>query len=216
LRACVDPFEIMDLASGLLWAVTYVLIVRRGLLDRTCGVPLVALAAAMSWEILYGVVHPTPELPRFVVPVWLALDAGVVYLYLRHAPARGDPSEPAPAWFYARFVAAIAGAFAVEAAVVRAFGDRDGAWSGFAVNVVMSLAFVAMLERRRDVRGQSMGIAIGKLAGSALAIPHAWALHGSMASLRAFMATTLLADVAYAARLHRRCRAEGIRPWERL
>jgi hypothetical protein len=203
-----------DLASGFLWAVTYVLVIRRGSLDRTSGMPLAALASALAWELIHAVVRPTPVLPRFVVPVWLAIDAGIVHQYLRY----GSDERPrtAEAWFYARFAAALAGAFALEYAVILDWGDRDGAYSGFAVNVIMSLAFIAMLERRRDVRGQSMYIALGKLAGSAIAIPHAYVLHGALWSLRAFMAATLIGDVGYAVLLHRRCRAQGIRPWARL
>jgi hypothetical protein len=73
-----------------------------------------------------------------------------------------------------------------------------------------------MLERRRDVRGQSMYIAMSKLLGSAIAMPHAYALHESLRSLRAFMAVTFVCDVVYAVLLYRQCRAQGIRPWGRL
>jgi len=156
-------------------------------------------------------------LPRFTVPVWLAVDACVLYQVLRHGPGEARRTGgAAPAWFFAQAAAALAIAFVLTYTIIVDVDDRDGAWSGFAVNVVMSLALLAMLERRRDVRGQSLYVALAKMAGSVIAMPHALALHGSLVSLRAFMAVTLAGDVAYAALLHRQCRAQGIDPWRRL
>ena len=217
MNACADPFRIADVASGILWCATYALILRRGFLDRTCGVPLVALAAAITWELIFAVVRPTPGLPPFVVPAWLVIDCGILYLHLRYGgDERRRATRAGRAILHARCAAALAGAFALEYAVILDWGDEDGVYSGFAVNVVMSLAFLAMLDRRRDVRGQSVYVGMSKLLGSAITIPHAYALHGSLWSLRAFMVVSLLGDVAYVVLLDRRCRAQGIRPWARL
>jgi hypothetical protein len=217
VRPSLDPFTLADVASGLLWSVAYLLILRRGFLDRAPGTPLAALAPAITWEILYGIVHPTPDLPAFVVPMWLAIDAAIVYQYLRYGLAEQRRARPiSAARFHARFALAMALALGIEHAVIRAIGDRDGVWSGFAVNVIMSLAFLDMLARRRDVRGQSVYIALAKLAGTAVTIPHALALHGDLGSLRAFMAASVVADVAYVVLMARQCRAQGIRPWARV
>jgi hypothetical protein len=201
-------------ASGALWAIAYVLLFQRGQLDGRSGVPLPALASALAWETTYALVHPTPELPSFVAPLWLSADGLLLWQYLR----LGAPARPgrARAWFYAGTAAALAGALALALGASLAARDRDGVCSGFAVNVVMSISFVAMARRRRDVRGQSLYSAIAKLGGTASAIPHAAALHGALWSLWALMTTAVAADVAYVALLHARCRASGVPPWERL
>jgi hypothetical protein len=200
----------LDLASGALWAIAYLLLAQRGQLDGRSGVPLPALASALAWETTYAVVHPTPALPSFVVPLWLSIDGLILWQYLRLGAS--TRSGRARAWFYAETAAALACALGA----VLALRDPDGACSGFAVNVVMSTSFVAMVRRRRDVRGQSLYFAIAKLGGTAAAIPHAAVLHGGVWSLRALMAVAVAADVAYVALLHARCRALGIPPWERL
>lgn len=214
MSAGLDGWKVLDLASGLLWVGTYALVVRRAFLDRASGVPLLALAATFTWELVYTVVHPTPTLPRWMVPAWLSVDAAILYQYLRYGLAERWGHERA--WFLARTAAALVAAFALVHTATRDLRDRDGIWSAFGVNAVLSLAFVSMAERRTDVRGQSMYIATGKLAGSALAIPHAHALHPSLASLHACMAVMLSADVVYVGLLHRRCRALGIAPWRRV
>jgi hypothetical protein len=40
--------------TALGWAVAYVLIIRRGFLDKTYGVPMVALAGNIVWEFLFA------------------------------------------------------------------------------------------------------------------------------------------------------------------
>ena len=44
-----------------------------------------------------------------------------------------------------------------------------GAYAAFGQNLMMSALFIAMLYRRRSLRGQSLGIAICKLIGTGLA-----------------------------------------------
>lgn len=211
MSACVDPFVVTDVVSGLLWSLAYVLMLRRGSVDRVSGVPLLAFAPAITWELIYGVVRPTRELPPFVVPLWLVLDTGIVLQYLRHREREGRR-----AWSRLRLLVTLAICFAIELSVIHDLDDRDGVWSGFAVNVIMSLAFVAMIRGRRDVRGQSIYIALLKMLGTLVTAPHAYALHGDQWSLRVFMAVSLLADLTYVALVARQCRAQGIRPWSRV
>lgn len=191
-----------DLACFALWAATYLLILRRGFLDRASGMPLGALAPAIAWEAIFGVLRPTRDLPPFAVPAWFALDALLLVQFFRHGLAR-QRGRAGAGWFVARTAAVLAGAFAIEYAATLDAHDADGVVSGFAVNVVMSLAFLAMLERREDLRGQSMGVALTKLGGTAATVPHALAMHGALRSLRTFMVLSLACDVAYAVLLHR-------------
>jgi hypothetical protein len=205
-----------DVLGGALWCATYILILRRSRIDQAPGIPLAALAPAFAWETIFGVLRPTHALPPAVVPAWLFLDALLLGLYLRHGVASQRARGGAAAGVVARTAASVLCAGALEWAYVIGAKDRDGATSGFAVNAVMSLAFVDMLHRRRDIRGQSMYVAVAKLAGSAATIPHAIILHGASPSLRVFIALSLLCDAAYAVFLHRACRAVGVHPWSRL
>lgn len=198
-----------DAIGAALWVTAYLLMLRRGILDRAAGVPLLALAPAIAWELIYAVVWPTRALPPVVVPLWLIVDASLVWLYLRFGAGDRRPL---------RFALAFALALALELALIHDTADRDGVCSGFAVNVVMSLSFLALLDERgaRGVLGQSVYVALAKLLGTALTMPHALALHGDRWSLRVFVAVTLIADTAYLALLARRSRKLGLDPLRRL
>jgi hypothetical protein len=54
-------FDILLVGSGLLWTVTYLLIIRRGFLDHTYGMPLAALCANLSWEFVFSFVFPKDQ-----------------------------------------------------------------------------------------------------------------------------------------------------------
>jgi hypothetical protein len=200
-----------DVLAAVLWCATYLLVLRRSALDQVSGMPLPALAAAFAWETIFGVVRPTLGLPPVVVPAWLSIDALLLVQYVRYGAAVRRANARAVAWFAACTGAALVVALALEYACILDTGDRDGVVSGFAVNVVMSLAFLAMLAQRPDLRGQSVSIALAKLAGTAATIPHALALHGALWSLRTFVVVTIASDVAYLVLLDRACRARGIR-----
>lgn len=47
-------FDTLMLGSGAFWTLTYVLMIRRGFVDRTYGMPLVALGANVSWEFIFS------------------------------------------------------------------------------------------------------------------------------------------------------------------
>ena len=49
------------------------------------------------------------------------------------------------------------------------FNDWGGVYAAFGQNLMMSVLFITMLYRRRSLRGQSRGIALCKLLGTALA-----------------------------------------------
>ena len=75
-------FSLLNVGSGIFWALAYVLILRRGFLDRTYGVPLVALCGNLSWEFIFAVVYPSMGIHAVINGVWLLLDCVIVYQVL--------------------------------------------------------------------------------------------------------------------------------------
>jgi len=157
----------LALASGLFWTLTYVLVIRQGLADRTYGMPLVALCANLAWEFIFSVVRPHHGVQHGVDIAWLCLDLGIAYTALRYGP-RDFPSLSRPS-----FHAGLAGTFALSYLgvdlVCRQFDGGRGGYAAFGQNLMMSGLFLAMLAARRCLRGQSVWIATAKLAGTGLA-----------------------------------------------
>ncbi|MCZ7569073.1 MAG: hypothetical protein M5U01_10870 [Ardenticatenaceae bacterium] len=160
-------FRILMLGSGLFWTLTYLLIIRRGVLDKTYGMPLVALCANLSWEFIFSFVHPHPSIQRPVDIVWLALDVVILLQLLRYGPR--EFADLSRGIFYSAFGLALVTSFCSVLFISYEFNDLDGTYAAFGQNLLMSVLFIAMLYRRRSLRGQSTWIAVCKLVGTALA-----------------------------------------------
>lgn len=155
------------IASGLCWTVTYLLIIRRSLLDRTYGMPLAALCANIAWEFLFAFAHPSPGVQRIVNIVWFLLDAVIFYTLLRYGPK--EFVRLSRAAFYAVVALSLATALGGVAVVSGQFDHWQGIYAAFGQNLMMSALFVAMLYQRGSLRGQSAAIALFKLLGTACA-----------------------------------------------
>ena len=159
-------FVVLMLGSGLFWTVTYLLIIRQGARDRTYGMPLAALCANLSWEIIFSILQPPSPIQHGVNLVWLVLDLIIFAQLLRYGPR--EFADLAPTTFYALVGVALAPAFGAVLLTSDTFHDK-GAYAAFGQNLMMSVLFIALLYRRRSLRGQSRGIAVCKLVGTALA-----------------------------------------------
>jgi hypothetical protein len=95
-------FDILLVGSGILWTVTYLLIIRRGFLDHTYGMPLVALCANLSWEFIFSFVFPHGPVQRPVNVVWFSLDLITSSCALDHASSRGSRRGSSTAWWPSR------------------------------------------------------------------------------------------------------------------
>ena len=160
-------FDAVMVGSGVFWTLTYLLIIRQGFRDRTYGMPLAALCANLSWELIFSFVHPHDPLQRSVNIVWFAFDLVILFQVLRYGP-REFPGLPVRL-FYALFGLALVTGFGTVLTITLEFGDFDAAYSAFGQNLMMSALFVAMLISRGSLRGQSLAIAVCKMLGTALA-----------------------------------------------
>lgn len=159
--------------AGLCWTVTYLLIIRRGFADRTYGMPVVALCANLAWEFIFAVVRPHPGVQRAADLVWLGLDLVIAVTLVRFGPAQFGYL---PRWAcYAGFGVTLVLAYLAVDLVSREFDAGRSTYVGFGQNLVMSGLFLAMLAARRGLAGQSVGIAVGKLLGTAVTSWYAWA-----------------------------------------
>ena len=160
-------FDALMLGSGAFWTFTYVLMIRRGFLDKTYGMPLVALCTNVSWEFIFSFLYPHGPVQRPVNIVWFSLDLVILFQLLGYGPREfNDLSKRV---FYAMFGLVLVTSLCAVVSVTYEFDDWDGAYSAFGQNLLMSVLFLAMLRARGSPRGQSVMIALSKTLGTGLA-----------------------------------------------
>jgi hypothetical protein len=160
-------FDALMLGSGAFWTFTYILMIRRGFLDTTYGMPLVALCANISWEFIFSFLYPHGPVQRPVNILWFSVDLVILFQIVRYGPREFDDLSKRA--FYAMFGLALVTSFCTVLSVTYEFDDWDGAYSAFGQNLLMSVLFLAMLRARQSPRGQSVFIALSKMVGTGLA-----------------------------------------------
>lgn len=151
------------------WVIAYFGIIWRGFKDRTFGMPIAALAANLSWEAMYSfAIDPLGDYLHILSIPCFFVDLVIAWQCFTWG-ARDFAHPFIRRNFKLLFAGAIAIAYPMLYYAFYEFRDPLGEYTGFGINLMMSILFVAMLLRRDSVAGQSMYIAIAKWLGTLLA-----------------------------------------------
>lgn len=161
------PQFLIGVLGCALWAIAYVLFVRRGLADEIYTLPLLAICLNITWEALAVFVIPNPIAIWSVLEwTWLSIDVVLLTLLLVYGRAQQRIPE-IQRHFYPIVALVLAMCFVAQWSFVVTFGDPLGFMVAFMINLVMSILFVFLyFERREDMRGLSIGAAWLKLLGT--------------------------------------------------
>jgi hypothetical protein len=209
---------ICALLSALGWTLTYVLVIRRNYLEKTYGIPLVALSVNLAWELIFSVVLRPATLDEdawlwiTINLLWLLLDIVILVQTIKYGVRENWPSR---AFFYSSLALALIFGTLGVLAVTFQFQDWEGRWTSFGSNLMMSILFVNMLYQR-GIRGQSIYIGVCKLIGT-LAIGLGYLLVDPTSALQWYLTMSILFfDALYIVLLFQKIRVAHMNPWTRL
>ena len=209
-------FLAVSIASGSCWMVAYALIIRRGHLDRSYGMPLVAVCVNISWEFIFTFLIPHEQPQQDINRGWLILDLFILWQLLRYW--RSDFGRLDHVVFYPFTVAALLASFGLIYTMALEF-DHCGAYSAFGQNFLMSILFMIMLFQRNSLVGQSVYIALVKMAGTALASLAGYLfvpLAQQSAVLQYLFVSIFFFDLSYAVAICYIARKLNVPEWRRL
>ncbi len=210
---------ILQIGFGVFWAVVYLLIIRLGFREKTFGMPVIALCTNISWEFIFSFVRPhnIPQLyipQRYIDVAWFMLD--VVVLYQVVVFGKSDFTNKLAGLFYPGLVLGLFLSLWATLAITYEFRDWNGVYSAFGGNLLMSILFVAMLLRRNNVCGQSMYIALFKMAGTLSASILSFTYNPSSPLLGFLYIAIFLFDAIYVVLLYAQHTELAIDPWKRF
>ena len=202
----------LQIGSGVFWTAVYVLIIRLGFRDKTYGMPITALCANISWEFIFSFLYPHAPPQNYINIIWFAFDLVIVFQTLRFGRIAFER-----AWlFYPAFILGVLVSLGAILAITVEFNDWDGKYAAFGQNLMMSVLFVAMLLKRQDVKGQSIYIALFKMAGTLLSSILFFLRFPFSPLLNFFYVAIFVFDLIYAVLLYAKHRELGINPWKRV
>lgn len=205
----------LQIGSGFFWSLTYLLIIRRGFLDRTYGMPLVALGANLSWEFIFAFLYPHAPPQGLINIVWFLLDLVILYQAVRFGKADFYRNLPVRL-FYPTLLLILVLSFGGVWAITYEFQDWIGKYAAFSQNFLMSVLFVSLLLRRNSVSGQSIYIALFKLIGTVLPSILFFMYFPESVLLTYLYVSIFIFDLIYVLLLYRKHREQGINPWTRF
>lgn len=213
--------NISQLIAMLSWTLVYALMVKRGIQDKTFGMPIIALAIDLSWEFYNTFLVGIPIPQRIPAASWFALNLGVLYTCYRYG--RNDFDWPLlKRWFRTLLSVTLVVAFFLVYNFIEAFGDHYGALSASFAMIVYSTLLPVMLMRRNSLAGQSLYIAllilIGDITGF-IATIYAQANLDTNLPLGWMYAVNIYvlpAHLFYVYLVWWMARRDGINPWKRF
>lgn len=202
----------LEIGSGIFWTLVYLLIIRLGFRDKTYGMPITALCANISWEFIFSFMIPHDSPQNYINVVWFVFDLIIVCQTLRFGRTVFEPGQ----LFYPAFVLGLVTSFGVILAITYEFSDWDGKYAAFGQNLMMSVLFIALLLKRRDVSGQSVYIALFKMLGTLLPSLLFYLRFPTSVLLNSLYVSIFVFDSIYLVMLYAKHRELGINPWIRF
>lgn len=199
---------------GVCTTVIYVLMIRRGWLDKRTALPVLPAIANVSWELVYAFVYPVYPQMRITLFAWLPLDLVLLWLAIRFGRKDfRDLSRAGYAWLLVGW-AVFALSFIILA--TREYNDAIGAYTTVFDVVFMEAMFIVTLRARRSTAGQTMYFAILKTVVDASGAVGLIVWYPNRLLLQQMIAAELVLDVVYAVLLYRQFRAENANPWRKV
>lgn len=203
---------------NLMWTALYIMVIRRGVLDKTYGIPIAALFLNAGWDFVSVFIFPQPMPQNLVLVFYLLLEIGIFYTVLRFW--RNEHPGVPPGQFYFLFILGLGLALSLLIAFSVDFNETPAWRSGYLDTFINSALFIPMLYRRPDLRGQTIYIGLAKLIGSApLAFAfylHPWPGFEGSVLLPVLYLGIFVLDLAYVVLFYMRSKAAGINPWKRI
>lgn len=154
--------------SGIGWIIVYEECIRLGFKQKTYAMPFFALGLNLAWESIhsiYGFISGDYSAQTIVNAAWCLLDIIILYTYFKYG--KEEFGRHSKGEFYAWGILVVITSYVVQWGFVLEFGRvRAMQYSAYIQNLIMSVLFIAMLEKRQSSKGQSMILAVAKWIGT--------------------------------------------------
>ncbi|TXK81440.1 hypothetical protein [Paenibacillus sp. N3.4] len=183
--------QLLQFGVAFFWTITYIIIIYKGFRDRTCGMPIAALCANITWEFLFSFVMPFHPLQQIISIVWFLLDCLILFQFLYYS------KNLYPKWRMQTIVfSLLIIALLLHYGMAIEFDDPQGKYSAFGINLMMSILFIKMVIEL-DLYGQSKYIAYAKMIGTVCASLYCYSLYPHSLLLNMMYILTFILDVIY-------------------
>ncbi|WP_052356855.1 transmembrane-type terpene cyclase [Faecalimicrobium dakarense] len=160
--------------SGLFWIITYILIIKKSVKDKTYGMPFLAMCLNLSWEFVFAFIYKSDIFHQIVCFIWFILDLIIACTFFKYGYKDFKKKYSlSKISFFVLIVFTLISSFVFMILAPLDFsilfdGDilQAAGFIAYFQNLLMSILFVLMFLERRNLKGQSIFIAIFKWLGT--------------------------------------------------
>ena len=211
------------------WIFAYVLIIYRGIKDKTYGIPLIPLALNFGWELVYTFCFPFSLYSQFTTALWLFSDLGIVYTYFKYGYSTFNKYYhlEKKQWYCISVFAFLIG-FLINyfghkffLQYLNDFSSQEvPAFIAWLILMITPICMLAMFFQRGNVQGQSFIIVGVMILGNLFYIVqffiHPFYYKWDHPFLVLIISISIVVEFYYAKLLYKRLIKEGINPWKRF
>ncbi len=147
---------------GTIWTLAYLLIIRRSFIDKNYGIPLIPTMMNVGWEAFDFFYAEKSYMGNYSM-LWLILDLIILYQIIIYM-GKGRFKTP-----FALCLKSIGGSLLWFMILIASEKLNIEIITGaFFQNGLMSILFIHFILKRKNISGQSIYIAILKMAGTAI------------------------------------------------
>ena len=206
------------------WTLAYILLIYRGVKDKTYGMPLVPLALNFGWEFVYSFYYPVNLVFNMI---WFLLDIGIIYTYFKYGYASFNKFYPMKKqqWYCVSIFAFLTG-FLINFFGHQFFSQYQNvltkeliyvpALLGYIWSTVINVCMITMFFQRQSLNGQSFIISSSILFAT---FGYAIQLFTSVSHKLAYPFIILIILIGiiiqtyYTSLLYKQLKKEGKNPW---
>lgn len=160
--------------SGLFWIITYILIINKSVKDKTYGMPFITMCLNLSWEFVFAFIYKSDIFHQIVCLIWYILDLIIACTFFKYGYKDFKKKYSLnKISFLVLIVFTLIYSFIFMVLAPLDFsilfdGDilQSAGFIAYFQNLLMSILFVLMFLERRNLKGQSIFIAIFKWLGT--------------------------------------------------
>lgn len=154
--------DVFSAISGILWSISYMLMIRKSFKDKSYSMPLYSLCLNISWETVFGFVYGPGLVNQIIFAQWMIVDVFLVYATIKYGALEWQ-SRPLVAknlgWIIlAGITFGLIMELAVAATYVPFIGRQVVFMTAWPIQITISLGYIAQVLDRGSTRGQSWGI----------------------------------------------------------
>jgi hypothetical protein len=134
------------------------------MIERSFGMPVIALLLNISWEFTYSIMFPFEGYKLYLNCLWLACDVVILTQFIMYGGIQRYFSF-AGTMRFAGFIIVLIAALSFVWVMHAEFNDHRGKLTAYIINLIMSSAFL-LRALRSNYDGQSIYIGVLKMIGT--------------------------------------------------